>query len=237
MSAEVNNSIDEYGEISIKTEDTGKIFEMAICMFYDIEYSGNFKYSLDEASKVRDMLKPLKELFPICRHTANRNGRYDFTAIEDSDLHLSAKTTKGNGKIAPPIVGQCQPEKFCEILGIEYTNRDNLKRYIQNNIVKIIPIIYEYTLDCATIYYNKKTDKIKYIIADKNIEWDKYKYNWTRESNEWNNSSTVKIEINNKKYSLLEFQFHSKSRTNMVIRWDFENLLNIFKGYLFIIEF
>ena len=31
------------------TEDLGKIFEMAICMLYGIDYDGKYKYSLDEA--------------------------------------------------------------------------------------------------------------------------------------------------------------------------------------------
>jgi hypothetical protein len=224
-------------KIVLKTEDTGKTFEKAICLLYDIEYDGNFKYSVDEANKMKEMLRPLKDIFPMCKHTANKNGRYDFTAIEDNTRHLSAKTTKYSGKIAPPIIGQSQPSQFCKILGIEYTNCDELKKYIQENIVKILPIIYEYTLDCATIYYNKNEEKIRYIETEKNIDWTNYIYSWTKRWDEWNNSSTMKIEIDNKKYSLMEFQFHSTSRTNMAIRWDFENLLTLFKDYLLIIDF
>ena len=31
------------------TEDTGKMFEMAICLLYDIPYDGEFKYNLEES--------------------------------------------------------------------------------------------------------------------------------------------------------------------------------------------
>ena len=36
----------------IKTEDTGIIFEKSICMLYNIEYDGKYKYSIDEAEKI-----------------------------------------------------------------------------------------------------------------------------------------------------------------------------------------
>ena len=52
----------------------------------------------------------------------------------------------------------------------------------------------------------------------------------------WNNSSTLKILVDNKEYSLLEFQFHTKSRQNMAIRWVYENFLTIFKDKLYIVE-
>jgi len=32
----------------------------------------------------------------------------------------------------------------------------------------------------------------------------------------------------------MEFQFHSKSRTNMAVRWCFEEFLVLFKDYLVI---
>ena len=31
----------------LKTEDTGKMFEMAICYAYGIEYNGKYKYSME----------------------------------------------------------------------------------------------------------------------------------------------------------------------------------------------
>ena len=222
----------------LRTEDTGKIFEMAICLAYGIKYEGPYKYSMESAEKLKQRLSKLIDLFPMCTHTARKGARYDFTCLEDESKHLSAKTTKkGLGKVAPQVIGQCQPKKFCEIVGIKYTDNANLKKYIQEEIVKIIPIMVHYTFDCPNIYYNQETDKIRYIILKKPIEWDKYQFRWTSDYAHWNNSSTLKIIIDGKEYALLEFQFHTKGRTNMAIRWVYENFLTIFKDYLEIINY
>lgn len=219
----------------LQTEDTGKIFEMAICLAYGIPYDGKFKYILPEELKLR--LSKLIELFPMCRHTAKKGSRYDFTSLTDENKHLSAKSTKkGVGKVAPQVIGQSQPKKFCEIIGIEYTTIPALKQYIQTEIVKIIHILIEYTFDCSTIYYNQKNNTIRYITLIKNISFDKYSFKWTRDYNDWVNSSTLKIIIDETEISLLEFQFHKKNRTNMAIRWFYEHFLTIFKDNLSIID-
>jgi hypothetical protein len=35
---------------------------------------------------------------------------------------------------------------------------------------------------------------------------------------------------------LMEFQFHTKSRTNMAVRWCFEQFLELFKDYLVVVD-
>jgi hypothetical protein len=244
---QISTLIDEYKTLKnknntiiikpiLQTEDTGKIFEKAICLLYEIEYEGHYKYNIDDAIKLKEKLELLKQLFPMCKHTSKNQGRYDFTSL-DNKSYLSAKTTKSVGKIAPAVVGQTKPEKFCELLNIEYKSIDELKKYIQENIVKILAEMYEYTLDCSIIYYNRDNEKIKYIEHKNSIEWSDYEYSWTKKWNEWNNSSTLKIKKDGHEYTLMEFQFHSTNRTNMAIRWYFENLLNLFKDNLSIITF
>lgn len=219
------------------TEDTGKIFEMAICMAYGIPYDGKYKYSMELPEKLKPRLSKLVELFPTCRHTAKRGSRYDYTSLTDETKHLSAKTTKkGIGKVAPQVIGQSQPKKFCEIIGIEYTNITDLKKYIQTNILDIIPILINYTFDCPNIYYHQEKDTISYITLESPIVWDKYVFKWTCGWSEWGNSSTLKIIVEGKEYALLEFQFHTKNRTNMAIRWFYENILTIFKKNFLITE-
>lgn len=220
----------------ILTEDTGKIFEMAICLAYDIPYIGKYKYSMESAEKLKPRLNKLCELFPMCRHTAEKGSRYDFTSLMETE-HLSAKTTKkGVGKVAPQVIGQCQPKKFCEIVGVEYTTNRNLKEYIQTNILTILPILVTYTFDCPNIYYNRQEDTIRYITLNNDIEWDKYNFKWTCDFNKWKNSTTLKVITQEKELALLEFQFHTKSRTNMVIRWCYENFLTIFNDNLSVIK-
>lgn len=221
----------------LRTEDTGKMFEMAICLAYGITYDGKYAYGMEIPEKLKERLTRLVDLFPHCRHTAKRGSRYDYTALSDETRHLSAKSTKrGMGKVAPQVIGQCQPKKFCEIVGIEYTTISNLKRDIQLKIVDIIPILVSYTFDCDTVYYNQEQNTIRYITLVAPIEWNKYTFKWSCDWCDWNNSTTLKIIVEEKEYALLEFQFHTKSRTNMAIRWCYENFLTIFSENLCIVN-
>lgn len=221
----------------LRTEDTGKIFEMAICLAYGIPYDGKYKYSMETAEKLKTRLSKLTELFPMCRHTAKRGARYDYTSVADETLHLSAKSTKkGVGKVAPQVIGQSQPKKFCDIINTEYTTITALKQHIQTDIVHILPILVGYTFDCPTIYYNEDKNTIRYITLNTPIEWDKYQFKWTCNWTEWSNSSTLKIVVDKKEIALLECQFHTTSRTNMAIRWFYENLLTVFKENINIID-
>jgi hypothetical protein len=221
----------------ILTEDTGKIFEMAICMAYGILYDGKYKYSMEIPEKLKPRLTKLVELFPTCSHTAKKGARYDFTSLTDETKHFSAKSTKkGIGKVAPQVIGQSQPKKFCESIGIAYTNNTVLKEYIQTNILTILPILVSYTFDCPIIYYNQKEDTIRFITLNKPIEWTNLNFKWTCNWSEWKNGSSLKIIIEGKEMPLLEWQFHTKSRTNMAIRWYYEYFLTIFNQNLCIIH-
>jgi len=226
-------------ESILKTEDTGKMFEMAICLAYNIPYDGKYKYSMSLPYRLQNRLKKLTELFPKCFHTAKRGSRYDFTSIDDSNLHLSAKTTKkGVGKVAPQVIGQSQPEKFCSILQIPFSTIDFLKRYIQTNIHLILSKLENYTFDCPNIYYNESSDDITFIrkLSNKTIEWNNYDYEWTCHWELWANSSTVKIITPKGLISLVEFQFHTKNRTNMAVRWFYQNVISVFKDHFELIS-
>lgn len=226
------------GEMPLQTEDTGKIFEKAICLAYGIPYDGKYKYGMEMPEKLAPRLAKLTELFPMCSHTAKKGARYDYTCVADPTKHLSAKSTKkGVGKVAPQVVGQSQPQKFCETIGIPYTTVPDLKQYIQTEIVSLLPILASYTFDCSTVYYNQEKDTIRYITLQesKPIVWTDYQFKWTCNWTEWNNSSTLKIVTPAGEMALLEFQFHTTNRTNMAVRWCFENVLTIFKENLCIV--
>jgi len=225
-----------FKNVNLQTENTGKIFEMAICKTYNIPYVGKYKYGMEEPEIIKNKLSLLKEHFPQCIHTAEKRNRYDFTSI-DGIHHLSAKTVKkGNGKVAPQCIGQANPILFCSLLGIVFTSIPTLKEYIQKHITFILPFLVNYTFDCPNLYYHKERDTIQYIQFLQEIDWLKYEYTWTKTYKEWNNSSILKIKINKKYISLVEFQFHSKSRSNMTIRWFYDNFLTIFNDKLNIIH-
>jgi hypothetical protein len=217
----------------LRTEDTGKMLEMAICMVYDIPYQGKYKYDMVLPEALKPRLMRLTHLFPQCRHTAEKGSRYDYTCVSDNSLHLSAKSTKGkNGKVAPQVIGQASLKKFCEIMEIEFESVPKLKEYIQTHITDILSTMVKYTFDCVNLYYNQENDTIKYITLDSPINWNEYTFSWTRNWEEWKNSTTLKI--NN--FSLVEFQIHTKSRKNLAIRWFYDSFLEIFKDHLTIIN-
>ena len=111
---------------------------------------------------------------------------------------------------------------------MQFTEVSKLKEDIQENITTILPILFKYTFDCPILYYNENKDTIKFIKSKREIPWSEYQYLWTKKPEDWIGSSTVKIG----KTPIAEFQFHSKSRTNMAIRWCFENFLEVFTDYL-----
>lgn len=222
----------------LQTEDLGKIFEMAICIAYGIPYAGVYRYSLATAEELASRLALLPTIFPACTHTAQRGARYDFTAANESGKHLSAKTSKrALGKVAPQVIGQCQPRVFCSLVGTEFVDIPTLKTYIQGTVTSILPVLVGHTFDCPNLYYNQDKGTIRYIEMSVPIDWTAYEYEWTCPVESWNNSSTLKVKTSTGSRALVEFQFHSASRSNMAVRWCYDTFLELFRDNLTIQSF
>lgn len=219
----------------VRTEDTGKIFERAGCFAFNTRYVGKYKYEDqdEDAKKLARRITPLAEMYPKCTHTAEKGSRYDFTT--EDGRHISFKSTKDKGRVAPQVIGQATPKKFCELIGIDYIEENKhpiLKKYIQENIKQILPIFVEYTFDCPIVYYNKRKNSIKHIELNSPILWESMDVEWSCIHSKWNNST--KLRVNG--IPVLEIQFHTH-RKNMAIRWEFDNFITTFNSNLRIIEF
>jgi len=237
----------------LQTEDTGKIFEKAICDAYGIPYDGPFQYSQAEVDMLTPRLKRLvtDNLFPMCAHTASKGARYDFTAVAGESggevLHLSAKSNKKKGgKVAPQVVGQATPQKFWEEF-LHFTNGSNdespdsatLKKYIQENIAAIMPMLWRYTFDSPIVYYVRDTDQIRFIApaaVATGPDWTSFQYSWSRSYDKWTNSTSLRVVtpgggVVGGDTTIMEFQFHTKSRQNMAIRWCIDKVLQVFAGH------
>jgi hypothetical protein len=232
---------------TLLTEDTGKILEKAICDSYGIPFKGPFKYSQTAVDALIPRVSKLKtdNLFPHCHHTAESGARYDFTS-EDGTQYLSAKSNKIKGtKVAPQVIGQPSSTKFCQLLGIDPTiaallvsSPQEFKKYIQENIATILPIMWEYTFSCPIIYYRERGNRIQFIreTHPAPIDWSSYTYTWTQPHDKWNSSATLKISHQNEKpVSIAEFQFHT-NRNNHANRWDFPAILKLFHTRFTIVE-
>lgn len=230
--------IPEFGiEISkpkVLTEDLGKQFEMAICIASNIEYQGKYKYGLELPEKLAGRLSEKVLFLGPLNHTASGGSRYDYTSL-DGQYKLSAKTIKKTGgKVAPQCIGQAMCAKFCTTLDLPQMDSIVLKQYIQENIQSLLPHFEKYTFDTDILFYNKQKDSISFIQKKEGIiiPWseEKYTYSWTKPWNQWTNSTTLKVIVDGKATSIMEFQFHT-IRKNMAIRWCFENVLYIFAEY------
>jgi hypothetical protein len=141
----------------VLTEDLGKIFEMAICLLYEIEYDGKYNYSMEEATNIKYKLHKLKVEFPYkLKHIAKNGNKYDFVSVNDYKINLSAKTTKKDAKVCPQVIGQPSKKKFCEFFGIDlHYNLEQIKNYIEMNVKSLLEIYALNTFDCPIVYYNK----------------------------------------------------------------------------------
>ena len=225
----------EKGSKKIITEDLGKIFEMAICLLYNIEFDGKFKYSMSDACKLKERIVKLKDVFPYdIKHTAKNGNQYDFTGVVDNTIKLSAKTTKKDGKVCPQVIGQPSKKKFSEFFKIDQSyNLQQIKNYIQENVQEMLSTYFKLTFDCPIVYYNQKINKLIFIKKKQDIDWSKsiIAFSHIKKNKIWNESST--ISINN--ITIGEFQIHNH-RDVIKFRWSFEKLLTMNPDNFEIIE-
>ena len=217
----------------LQTEDLGKKFEMGICLLYDIPYDGKYKYSMEEAEKLRDRLSLLTGEFPHkLKHTAKNGSQYDFTGAEDESIKLSAKTTKKDGKVCPQVIGQPSKKKFCEFFSVDINfTLQQIKGHIEQNVKSMMNIYFDLTFDCPVLYYNQKSDKLQLIKVTKltkptkKIDWSDQviEFSHNKKNKEWGESSTISIS----NITIGEFQVHNH-RDCIKFRWAFENLLEKF---------
>lgn len=217
------------------TEDLGKIFEMAICLLYETPFDGKYKYSMDEATSLMLSIRGLKEAFsfPI-KHTAKNGNQYDFEGSECSDIKLSAKTTKKDGKVCPQVIGQPSKKKFCTYFGLpESITMDEIKTHIELKTTAILDIYFHYTFDCPIIYYNKKKGLLLFVINNRPIDWTKVEIQFSHKikNKTWNESSSISVSGT----SIGEFQVHNH-RDCIKFRWCFEKMLELFADYFEIVD-
>lgn len=209
------------------TEDLGKKFEMAICMLYNIPFDGKYKYSMDDAEKLKTRISSFVSVFPYkIKHTAKNGSQYDFTGADDETIKLSAKTTKKDGMVCPQVIGQPSKKKFCEFFNIDISiSIDQIKTYIETNVKDMLNKYFDRTFDCPILYYNQKTDRVSFIKNVNHIDWSSQEIEFShhKKNKVWTESSSISI----KNIKIGEFQVHNH-RDCIKFRWAFEKLLSSF---------
>ena len=220
-------------------EELGKTLEAAVCHHLMIEYNGKFKYSTEKAHAMSAKLK-LIEVFPLLRdakitHTAKGGGRYDYTVELDGEIsRISAKSNykHSEDRVAPQKLAQVQPLLFNqEVFKDKYIDNYDLKRKIQMNAVHVAKYMERLPFDCPIVYYVKSKDEYSLIKRTSPFCYDGKVITWSRSYDKWKNSSLLKMDGTN----VMEFQFHSKNRTNVAVRWYMMNTVNVFPKHFKII--
>lgn len=213
----------------VQTEDTGLILEKAVCLSLNIEYVGQFKYSIEKAEALGQKLGNLQQFIkePLT-HTAQGQGKYDFTG---ETMRLSAKSNKKHHKVAPQSIGQPTKKRFCEIFGLapELAEPTAIKGYILNNIQDMLPQYFSNTFDCSILYYHEKENTLKLIQVNEPIDWSNKQTTFSQNTVEsWNEGSTLYLEVEpGITKAIGEFQLHNH-RNGVKFRWDIRNLLIAF---------
>lgn len=150
------------------------------------------------------------------------------------DKTLSLKTNTGK-MVCPPEVGQPTASTFYlyfnHLTPENYVDEIIFKKMVLENVDKMLPIYINHMFSSDyLLWVYKKNDSFDYMILDSNyakdIEWDKTKLSFTRDTLEmWNESTTLKYDG----ISIGEFQYH-KNRDCYKFRFNLENFIKVVEG-------
>jgi hypothetical protein len=190
---------------------------------------------MEDATKLSTRIHPFREIFNhTLSHVAKGGNKYDFDVIGVEGLHLSAKSSKKDGKVCPQVIGQPSKKKFCSYFNLSETiTLEEIKLYITDNLFDMLPVYFNNTFDCPILYYNKNKNICLFVVNETSIDWRSYiiEFSHLKKNKPWGESST--ISINN--ITIGEFQVHNH-RDCIKFRWAFENLLKVFNSNFKIIE-
>lgn len=228
---------------NINNETLGITAERAVCNMFNLPTPKSFlnRYSVEMDAKIRPTLEvAFEKLPPAIKHTGDEKGKrggaskcsYDF--ILKGDKTLSLKTNTGK-MVCPPEVGQPTASTFYlyfnHLTPENYVDEIIFKKMVLENVDKMLPIYINHMFSSDyLLWVYKKNDSFDYMILDSNyakdIEWDKTKLSFTRDTLEmWNESTTLKYDG----ISIGEFQYH-KNRDCYKFRFNLENFIKVVEG-------
>jgi hypothetical protein len=216
--------VKNFEDKTLKTEDTGKIAEMAVCLFYDIPFEGEFKYDMDEAKRISKLIpSSLKEEWAEeCEHTATIKGKQDFTSPDGK--YLSLKSNKESGRmLAPQFIGQPTRKSFREKLNIpqpEEDTYDDLKEYAVKNVISLLKLYWKHAFNTHLLYYSEKDDSFTLFEPKKCPNFKKGEITFTKQGDKWLESTSLRW----KNIPIGEFQCQN-GRNCFKFRWN-KNVLD-----------
>ena len=218
---------------TLKTEDTGKIAEKAICDLIETPFGGTFKYAQEDVDEMTIRLGPMYETLAGYVHTGNVDNVYDFKRGEKG---LSVKTNKHDTdwKVCPQRIGQTTKKRFCAYFELPTTDVDSIKTFLTTQTIRALTAYAVNTFHCDILYYNKGSDQVLLIepIAAMSFEGHTLTFSHIEKQKAWNESTTLYIDGK----PLGEFQIHTH-RDGVKFRFQLKTVLDIFKDCFRVTEF
>ena len=197
---------------------------------YDAAYDDSISNELKPIVKnIMNKLsdKPVKSMSFEYDPETGLKGIHNF--ILASGRSLSLRTTRTSMKIAPRVLGQAGykvlNDYFYDVLGKMIETQEDIKELIINHIAEIFPIIVDafFASDITVLVFLDAVDPEKqFVIFDNkelsNMNYSPEQFSFTRNLENWNESTTLKIDG----ISVAEIQIH-KHRT-FKFRFDVKNI-------------
>ncbi len=185
------------------------------------------------------LFEKIKDYYPYLEYIGNSDNKYDFKYIDNNEItkYVSLKTNFNGYKVCPQVIGQTTFKKYKSYFQInENYDMNQMKQYIIHHISDILKTYIKYTFHCDIIYYIKGKNKksiLKIIqynpekIDKIDFDFEKITFSHIVKNKTWNESTTLYYTIDEKRYSIGEFQIHNH-RDNIKFRWSFNVLLELF---------
>ena len=198
------------------------------------DYINKHSYPVKLKRDLEFSLSPILKVLGIKRHLGNKNTYYDFkTRLDDS---VSIKTNISGNKICAQTIGQTTLSSFNKITGNDYKTNEDYKRAVFENTRYIVDLYISY-LFCCDHFISLKYDKgdIFYFKKVGNVglksDFD-FKFKFSKTIDNWNNSMTLSICINDVFKSFAEFQIHS-TRNCIKCRFNLDTLVIMSNNSMF----
>lgn len=217
---------DSYKFDKPSNETFGICVEKTLCEIFCLKYPYHiYTRGGPINKKMTKMLKKIceNENIFITKYIGTLNKQTDFILCNSKTL--SVKTNIKGYKICPQNIGQCTKERFDEIFNIKMKNNYGRKVFIINNISMLIKKYIDNTFICDfLLWFYNENGKFHYkVIRKESLHLnftDDNSWTFTRNQDEWNESSTVKYSG----ISLGEFQIHN-NRNCVKFRFNMKNLI------------
>lgn len=226
-------------------EQTGMWCERVVCDILKIPFNSKRDYITSDnypsklARDLKDTLQPFLMTLNITKHEGNKNDAYDFLTFNNQ--HISLKTNTNGFKVCPALIGQTTLQKLNKYFKQDLT-KDQFKEFIINNTHQVLKEYLKYIFICKhtfcikfdtgkIYYFNTNTNTNTNIVPELDLNTDDIQdqetpFTFTNTLENWNESNTLKIKVNEQLFSLAEFQIHN-NRNCIKCRFNFDTVIKL----------